>query len=150
MSISATGQETLNTQLNSHAAAGATLEESIDAQEDREIVGYSLSIITDGADGAPDMARGVVEAFLGTDPGISGAGEGNTASQDNLSWFVRHVGKSIEDDVNQKTTVDGGNHGEWYGRGDGFEWNEDVTLTISNTAQAGDAHAHLVVYYVER
>lgn len=113
---------------------------SLDAQEDREIVGFAVSI-------DPSMT-GDVNARILLHVGTQGI---PAEARDNLSFHYRM------DYSQQNNTTDGVG---WsteetevvtFGRGEGFEWNEDATLTSSLSESAGSVSvtAQIFIYYVE-
>lgn len=147
MSISGS-QEVKTAILEAAPAAGATIEESIDAQEDREILGINVS--ADPVPGGPDQTRLGTNTFIGTFAAtLPAAGSGDQNSQDNRSFHYRSRFAAMDDDTNNKAVADVQSQGEWFGHGSGIEWNEDATLTFRAVATGGDANAQVEVYYRE-
>lgn len=105
---------------------GGTETATIDATEDREIVGFTVSV-----SGAGNLGEYMLR--IGSDRTPS-AGQ----AQDNLHFLV-----------NSNEALD--QNGAFYGSGEGFQWNEDASLTaeVSETGGADDISLVAQVYYRE-
>lgn len=133
MSLSSSGSEIK--QIEMHALPdNDTVELAIDAQEDREIVGFEWSLI-DAVRGNPHELE--AEAYVGVDPSPTvGANEGD----------VKDVGGKFHTHANSQVSTDGAGFGyaiqnlpnvavdsemSW-------DWNEDVTLSAEFTEEVGN------------
>lgn len=150
MSISGS-QETKTAILQQSAAAGGDEELSLDAQEDREIVGFSITTDVDPGEAAPDLGRARVRLFIGTEQFTEQADadvpESNT--RDNVSFHTSFVGTAMDDDTNNKAAAGENHDSNWFGHGSGVEWNEDATITLRVRPLAGSAKVRTVVWYRE-
>lgn len=144
MSISGS-QETKVAWLQARPTAGNTLTATLDAQEDREIVG--INVDGNPSPGSPDISRLRTETRIGSAPDAASSGE--TAQQDNLSFQHRASFGMMDDDTNNKAVSSVTPSEVWYGHGSGIEWNEDATLSFEATATGGNGNAEVAVYYRE-
>lgn len=150
MSISGS-DETKSAILQQSAAAGTDEEAQLDAQEDREIVGYSTQSDIDPEGAAPDLGRARIRIHIGTSQfqEQAFADVPETDVRDNASFHVPFQASAEDDDTNNKAAAGDSSEAVWFGKGSGIEWNEDATLTVQLSPVAGDAVATVVVYYRE-
>lgn len=118
----------------------------IDAQEDRAIVGYELSI-----DRLPSntSVEGLIEAFIGSDPQVP---NGETTEDLGSKFYVHRAYRWVADTTNGLGVQKGMDADQTFFEDHTFDWNEDVTITLDHTEDTGNAtpHAQLTVYYVEK
>lgn len=121
------------------SANGATNEEQIDAQEDREILGVNIEVEPPSG----TATTGQVEVYTGV-RNFPATGQ----AQDNQNFFYR--GYWDQKPANGYSVFPESD-GEWFGDGSGIEWNEDATLTVrlSENGGNGTAEAVVTVYYTE-
>lgn len=129
--------------------AGTEVQETVDADEDREIVGYEVvaSAETNG-----DGVTAEWELFVGSDPALEQA-DADTI-RDFGGKFVAH-GKQqgIDDTTNGVGRTEGSTSSTMVvPRGEGWQWNEDQTLTIQarETFLGNDADVQVTVHYFDR
>lgn len=145
MSISGSGEvKTAIAEVN--PAGGNTRTAAIDAQEDREIVGVSITNRLTA--GGPDPTAGLARVFIGTNP-LAEPGGGADSIQDNRSWFEEHHSLAQDDDVNGDGGMNDSSKSVWYGHGSGVEWNEDSTLSVTVLSTNAAVFTEVVVYYRE-
>lgn len=125
---------------------GDTTTAQIDAEEDREIVGYSMGLqnIPLGV-----TSEGRLDLYLGTDPDLPGATPPDGTAVDLGGKFFDR-GYWQWDNTNQLALFDFPEQM----RGDslpGWDWNEDVTLSFDFTESQGNgvATGTCQVYYRE-
>lgn len=122
MSISGS-EEVKTARLAFNNASNTEAEEQVQAQEDREIVGYTLRVIP----GLNASVRVETELRVGIDDDLEGLDSQGTT--DNQSWRVGHGFVQNADTTNGVGSAADTQSSEWYGKGSGVEWNEDATLT---------------------
>lgn len=126
-----------------NVSSGTSSTLGLDAQEDREIVGFIL----DADLNADAEISGRVKAYIGTDPQPA-AGQ----AADNRSFYVVNDFYSESDDTNGVGSQGVDLQTVWFGEGSGFEWNEDATLNIevdNNSISDDEFNGEVVVYYRE-
>lgn len=145
MSVSGSAQET-KTALLEVSDDGTQTEGSIDAQEDREIIGVLVTASLASND--PNIGSIQASLVIGTNPFESPTGT-DTNLRDNLSWSAQFRFGLKNDNTNGNAVLDEGPYSEWFGVGEGFEWNEDVTLTLRVNGHANLSRVEAMVYYRE-
>lgn len=148
MSISGSANELKTAILEVGNDASSAAETSLDAQEDREIVGVSVSASISSNDPSISTVRARVNVGTQhwTDPGTTA---GDEATTDNRSYHEQFRFAAQNDNTNQKALHDQGPKGWQRPRGEGFEWNEDATLSLETIGHAGGSTIFAHVYYYE-
>lgn len=126
---------------------GESLSTALDAEEDREIVGFEWSINDTSLGNSHELK---CEAYVGTNPGPS-TSTGDIHAKDTGGKFHTHAWSAISTDgsgygyaANSLPSVPPGSDVTW-------DWNEDVTLTINLSEEQGmgGVKATFQLYYRE-
>lgn len=148
MSISG-AQETKTALLEVSGPAGTTQTTALDAQEDREIIGFNVAV-KNVSNSGPDPTKALTQFHIGTDQFADFTlGTAETAEQDNLSFHGSAAFTYMDDDTNGNALASNLQDAEWFGEASGVEWNEDSTLTLTVTTTGGDVEVTLAIYYRE-
>lgn len=128
-----------------HNASSQTLEEQVDANEDREILGaYALY---SGNDGVGDKNGFLHLGSLNRAASVNG--EANMVDGDIGVIFFNYAENSLQSD---NTGTGGGQNGNqiWFGDEGAIAWDEDVTMTFNSATggnDSGDGDLSVIVYY---
>lgn len=130
--------DTRSAVFNLGSASNATNTVQDDAEEDREIVGAEITFDLPSDNNADVIGK----AFVGVDPrgGAQSVGDGG--------FYFEHRAAPGSDDTNGGTSGSEDTESIYFGHGHGFDWNEDVTLTVELSENTGNAvGATVVIYY---
>lgn len=145
MSISGS-QEVKTALIELNASGGTETSDSIDAQEDREIVGLAVSTQSPGSVAGEENTRSRV--FIGTEQFVD-LGTDETFVRDNLSFHIELSSFGINNDTDGVGAHSDKNEVVWFGHGSGIEWNEDATLTYLLETADTEASGVATVWYRE-